>query len=154
MVQYRALDPLFISSKLDLTFRVDQVDHRSVWRASYHFDPETDAATVFTIMFEVSSSYGTVGLSLGTPLVSLPATTPRTHIHARASQASTSLSGAFRTLSKLVIIFVMIRGRHRGLPIAIDRAVTLPSEARTPAAPTPVKDEDDEMMDSGVMSPR
>lgn len=39
-----------------------------------------------------------------------------------------SLSGRFSTLSKLVVIIVMLRGRHRGLPIAIDRAVLLPDE--------------------------
>ncbi len=30
-------------------------------------------------------------------------------------------------LSKLILIAVMIRGRHRGLPVAIDHAVQLPS---------------------------
>jgi hypothetical protein len=39
-----------------------------------------------------------------------------------------SLSGAFSKLSKLVLIAVMIRGRHRGLPVAIDRAVLLPRD--------------------------
>ena len=32
------------------------------------------------------------------------------------------------TLSKLVISVVMLRGRHRGLPVALDRAVLMPSE--------------------------
>ncbi|KAK4054900.1 hypothetical protein OIV83_000824 [Microbotryomycetes sp. JL201] len=66
--------------------------------------------TIFSLMFEVSSAYGTVGLSLGN------------------NSNNTSLSGVLRTLSKLVLIAIMIRGRHRGLPIAIDRAVLLPSE--------------------------
>jgi Trk-type K+ transport system membrane component len=35
-----------------------------------------------------------------------------------------SLSGEMRTIPKLVIIGLMIRGRHRGLPMAIDRAVS------------------------------
>jgi hypothetical protein len=39
-----------------------------------------------------------------------------------------SLSGSFRKLSKVVLLAVMIRGRHRGLPIAIDRAVLLPRD--------------------------
>lgn len=43
-------------------------------------------------------------------------------------QNNTSLSGVLSTLSKLIICAVMIRGRHRGLPIAIDRAVLLPSD--------------------------
>ena len=38
------------------------------------------------------------------------------------------LSGSFRKLSKLVVILVMLRGRHRGLPVAIDRAVMLPKD--------------------------
>ena len=32
------------------------------------------------------------------------------------------------TLSKLVLCIVMLRGRHRGLPVALDRAVLMPSE--------------------------
>ena len=36
--------------------------------------------------------------------------------------------GTWSTLSKLVVIAVMIRGRHRGLPVAIDRAVMLPRD--------------------------
>ena len=31
-------------------------------------------------------------------------------------------------LSKLILCAVMLRGRHRGLPVAIDRAVLLPGE--------------------------
>ncbi|KAE8228750.1 hypothetical protein CF326_g6307 [Tilletia indica] len=65
---------------------------------------------IFHIMFELVSAYGTVGLSTGTPFDNF------------------SLSGRFRTLSKLVVCFVMLRGRHRGLPMAIDRAVLLPME--------------------------
>jgi len=65
---------------------------------------------IFNILFEIVSAYGTVGLSTGVPY------------------ANYSLSGAFRPLSKLIICVVMLRGRHRGLPVAIDRAVLLPSE--------------------------
>lgn len=43
-------------------------------------------------------------------------------------QANFSFSGAFTPLSKLIVCVVMLRGRHRGLPVAIDRAVLLPSE--------------------------
>ena len=39
-----------------------------------------------------------------------------------------SFSGVWHSLSKLILIAVMIRGRHRGLPFAIDRAVLLPGE--------------------------
>ncbi|KAG8892025.1 low affinity potassium transporter, partial [Tulasnella sp. 403] len=62
---------------------------------------------IFTILFEIVSAYGTVGLSLGIP------------------DQNYSFSGACRTLTKLIVILVMLRGRHRGLPVAIDRAVML-----------------------------
>ncbi|TDL22995.1 hypothetical protein BD410DRAFT_820980 [Rickenella mellea] len=66
--------------------------------------------TIFSIVFELISAYGTVGLSLGVPY------------------ANYSLSGAFAPLSKLIVCAVMLRGRHRGLPVAIDRAIMLPFE--------------------------
>jgi Trk-type K+ transport system membrane component len=65
---------------------------------------------MFNIIFELVSAYGTVGLSLG------------------VTYDNFSLVGGMRKLSKLVIIIVMLRGRHRGLPVAIDRAVMLPKE--------------------------
>lgn len=68
------------------------------------------AFSVFSIFFEVVSAYGNVGLSLGHP------------------SNSTSLSGHFTVFSKVVICAMMIRGRHRGLPYALDRAITLPSD--------------------------
>jgi hypothetical protein len=37
-------------------------------------------------------------------------------------------------LSKLIVCGVMLRGRHRGLPVAIDRAVMLPAEFRREGA--------------------
>lgn len=65
---------------------------------------------IFAILFEIVSAYGTVGLSLGFP------------------NFNTSFSGQFNVLSKLVIIAMLIRGRHRGLPYALDRAIMLPSD--------------------------
>lgn len=65
---------------------------------------------IFTIIFELVSAYGTVGLSLGIPTENY------------------SFSGALKPLSKLILCLVMLRGRHRGLPVAIDRAIMLPSE--------------------------
>ena len=62
------------------------------------------------IIFEVVSAYGTVGISVGLP-----------------TQAY-SFSGAWHGASKLVLCLVMLRGRHRGLPVALDRAVRLPGE--------------------------
>ncbi|AOW01857.1 cation transport protein-domain-containing protein [Yarrowia lipolytica] len=66
--------------------------------------------TGFTVLFEVVSAYGTVGMSMG------------------YDDVNTSLSGKFSTISKLIIIAMMIRGRHRGLPYSVDRAIILPSD--------------------------
>ena len=68
--------------------------------------------TMFDILFEIISAYGTVGLSLGVPW------------------ANTSLCSQFSVVGKLIIIAMEIRGRHRGLPYGLDRAVILPSESR------------------------
>ncbi|KAK5462964.1 low affinity potassium transporter [Exophiala xenobiotica] len=69
------------------------------------------AFTLFSVLFEIVSAYGTVGLSLGYPTI------------------NASFSAELHTLSKLVIIAMQIRGRHRGLPYELDRAVMLPSES-------------------------
>lgn len=66
--------------------------------------------SMFAVLFELVSAYGTVGLSLG-----------YTGINA-------SLCSQFSVLGKLVVLAMMIRGRHRGLPYGLDRAVLLPSE--------------------------
>ncbi|RKL03747.1 Potassium transport protein 1 [Fusarium oxysporum] len=68
------------------------------------------AFNVWPVLFEVISAYGNVGLSLGYPTV------------------STSFSSQFSTFSKLVVCAMMLRGRHRGLPYALDRAIVLPNE--------------------------
>ncbi|KAF1951633.1 hypothetical protein CC80DRAFT_424490 [Byssothecium circinans] len=67
--------------------------------------------TLFSVLFEIVSAYGTVGLSLGYP------------------GTSTSFSAQLKPLSKLIIIAMQVRGRHRGLPYALDRAILLPSES-------------------------
>ncbi|KAI9305917.1 cation transport protein-domain-containing protein [Cunninghamella echinulata] len=64
--------------------------------------------TVVTVIYECISAFGNVGSSM--------------------SNYATSQSAQYRTLSKLIIIILMYRGRHRALPAAIDRAVLLPSE--------------------------
>ncbi|KAL4942513.1 hypothetical protein BDV06DRAFT_191971 [Aspergillus oleicola] len=73
-------------------------------------DPDEPAFQVFPIFFEAVSAYGNVGLSLGYP------------------ETATSLSAQFSIFSKLVVCALMIRGRHRGLPSQLDRAVLLPSD--------------------------
>jgi Trk-type K+ transport system membrane component len=65
--------------------------------------------SIFNIIFEVVSAYGCVGISVGVPW------------------AAYSFCGAWHTGSKLILCAVMLRGRHRGLPVAIDRAILLPS---------------------------
>lgn len=64
--------------------------------------------SVFNFMFEIVSGYTNIGLSIGLP------------------DQSYSFSGGWYTGSKLVMIVMMIRGRHRGLPVALDHAVKLP----------------------------
>lgn len=68
------------------------------------------AFTMFNVLFEIVSAYGTVGLSLGYPTI------------------NASFSAEFGVIAKLVIIAMQIRGRHRGLPYELDRAILLPSE--------------------------
>lgn len=67
------------------------------------------AYSLFNILFEIVSAYSNNGISVGLPRV------------------SHSFSGGWRPGSKLVLILVMLRGRHRDLPVALDRAVKLPS---------------------------
>ncbi|KAF8824508.1 hypothetical protein HHX47_DHR8000420 [Lentinula edodes] len=81
---------------------------------------------LFRVLFELVSAFGGIGLSLGIPTVSCP-------WHMKVSyvdhvQENYSFVGAMRPLSKLVVIVIMVRGRHRGLPVAVDRAVMLPEE--------------------------
>lgn len=90
---------------------------------------DQDPIPLFAILFEVISAYCTVGLSMGYP------------------NTDTSLCAQFSTLGKLIICSCLYRGRHRGLPYAIDRAVLLPSDLHendadqelrlaTPSSPT------------------
>lgn len=77
---------------------------------SSQFERDPAVFSVFNVIFEVVSAYGTVGISVGVPW------------------ADYSFCGAWHTLSKLILCAVMLRGRHRGLPVAIDKAVLLPGE--------------------------
>ncbi|KAK1220584.1 hypothetical protein PQX77_016636 [Marasmius sp. AFHP31] len=65
---------------------------------------------IFRVLFELVSAFGGIGLTLGLPYDNF------------------SFVGGMRPLSKLVIIVIMVRGRHRGLPVAVDRAIMLPQE--------------------------
>ena len=74
-------------------------------------DLNQSSFSLFAVLFEIVSAYGTVGLSLGYPTI------------------NASFSAEFHSLSKLIIIAMQIRGRHRGLPYELDRAILLPSES-------------------------
>jgi Trk-type K+ transport system membrane component len=75
-----------------------------------NYNRDSVTYSVFNIIFEVVSAYGLVGLSTG------------------LLNEAYNLFGGFHKVSKFLICAVMIRGRHRGLPAAIDKAVLLPSE--------------------------
>ncbi|KAL1746627.1 cation transport protein-domain-containing protein [Schizophyllum fasciatum] len=76
-------------------------------------DPEKKWFDLFRVIFELVSAFGGIGLSLGFP------------------GDNYAFVGAMRPLSKIVVIVIMVRGRHRGLPVAVDRAVLLPRELVT-----------------------
>ncbi|KAF3399952.1 Low-affinity potassium transport protein [Penicillium rolfsii] len=78
---------------------------------SDHYNNQPVAFSTFNIIFEVVSAYGCVGVSLGYP------------------GRNYSFCGAWHTISKLILAAVALRGRHRGLPVAIDKAIMLPSES-------------------------
>ncbi|KAJ5578714.1 uncharacterized protein N7459_007678 [Penicillium hispanicum] len=78
---------------------------------SNHYEKQPVAFSTFNIVFEVVSAYGCVGVSVGYP------------------GKNYSFCGAWHTISKLILAAVALRGRHRGLPVAIDKAVMLPSES-------------------------
>eukprot|EP00767_Chilomastix_cuspidata_P000042 gnl/Chilomastix_cuspidata/1010.p1 GENE.gnl/Chilomastix_cuspidata/1010~~gnl/Chilomastix_cuspidata/1010.p1 ORF type:complete len:711 (+),score=295.18 gnl/Chilomastix_cuspidata/1010:294-2135(+) len=68
---------------------------------------EPEASNPFKAIFEIASAYGNVGLTLGHP------STP------------CSYSAVFNPVSKVVVIFVFLLGKHRGLPLSIDPAVNI-----------------------------
>lgn len=73
-----------------------------------HSTSDAETYSVFNFLFEIVSGYTNIGLSIGLP------------------DQSFSFSGGWYIGSKLVLIVMMIRGRHRGLPVALDHAVKLP----------------------------
>jgi potassium uptake Trk family protein len=77
---------------------------------THHSVGEPAIYSVFNILFEIVSGYTNIGISIGLP------------------DQAYSFSGGMYTGSKIVMILVMLRGRHRGLPVALDRAVRLPGK--------------------------
>ncbi|KFG87317.1 putative cation transporter [Metarhizium anisopliae] len=82
----------------------------SVSEATKLADPNQPAFSFFAIFFEVVSAYGGVGLTLGYPDI------------------TSALSTKFTTFGKVVMCAMMLRGRHRGMPYGLDRAIMLPDE--------------------------
>lgn len=78
---------------------------------SDHYSTQPVSFSTFNIIFEVVSAYGCVGVSVGYP------------------GKNSSFCGAWHAVSKLILAGVTLRGRHRGLPVAIDKAIMLPSES-------------------------
>ncbi|KAJ5991804.1 hypothetical protein N7451_007528 [Penicillium sp. IBT 35674x] len=76
-----------------------------------HFTAQPVAFATFNVIFEVVSAYGCVGVSVGYP------------------GKNYSFCGAWHPVSKIILAAVALRGRHRGLPVAIDKAIMLPSES-------------------------
>jgi len=70
--------------------------------------------TLFPVMFEVVSGFGNVGLSIGCNNCGV-----------------LSLSFAFSTFSKFVMIVIMVAGVHRSLPQDLDSAIVLPRRLLT-----------------------
>lgn len=105
-------------------------------------DPET--YSVFNIMFEVVSGYTNIGLSLGLPnqaysfsgglytgskIVMVLVMSKQSFL---SFHRSSSLLQDFLECNSLEsgvdLTLYLVRGRHRGLPVALDRAVRLPKE--------------------------
>ena len=114
-----ASQPLDLSAKQFVRQQVrGQLAHDLWWLAiavfiiscieGSNFERDPVVYSIFNIIFEVVSGYGCVGISTG------------------LSDQAYSFSGGWHTVSKLVLCAVMLRGRHRGLPVALDRAVRLP----------------------------
>eukprot|EP01116_Phalansterium_solitarium_P001514 TRINITY_DN11322_c0_g1_i1.p1 TRINITY_DN11322_c0_g1~~TRINITY_DN11322_c0_g1_i1.p1 ORF type:complete len:742 (+),score=231.61 TRINITY_DN11322_c0_g1_i1:48-2228(+) len=93
----RELCWLLLAVYLIVAFEADRV------RDDPHF-------TLFHIIFEIASGFGTCGLSLGYP------------------GSPVSFSGQLRPASKVVVMIVMFFGRHRDLPDAIDSTISLPEQ--------------------------
>lgn len=83
-----------------ILFVIAAVERRSLQNVS--------GFTLWALIFEIVSAYGTVGISLGTTYAS-----------------PLAFSAQFHVVSKLLMCMTMLLGRHRGLPDSIDRAVQL-----------------------------
>lgn len=77
-----------------------------------NFERNPIVYSVFNNIFETVSAYGCVVNSVGLP------------------DRDYSFAGALSTSSKVVLRAVMVRGRHKGLRVQIDKAVSMPREEK------------------------
>jgi hypothetical protein len=75
----------------------------------------------------VRSAYGNVGMSMGYSC----AVTKEENVSHSCKDVPYSLSGKWSANSKILLIAVMLVGRHRGLPDNIDSAIILPHNLTT-----------------------
>lgn len=75
---------------------------------SDHFKTDPLAFSTFNIIFECISAYSCVGVTVGFP------------------GQSFAFCGAWHKFSKLLLIAISLRGRHRGLSVIIDHAALFP----------------------------
>lgn len=75
---------------------------------SDHYKAEPLAFSTFNIIFEVVSAYSCVGVTVGYP------------------GKSDAFCSAWHTPSKLLLIVIALRGRHRGLSVIIDNTALFP----------------------------
>ncbi|KAJ5681593.1 uncharacterized protein N7477_001533 [Penicillium maclennaniae] len=75
---------------------------------SDHFNTNPLAFSTFNIIFESISAYSCVGVTVGFP------------------GQSFAFCGAWHTFSKLLLIAISLRGRHRGLSVIIDHTALFP----------------------------
>lgn len=86
------------TSWLFVVFLIISTAEQPLLAGSAAWPPPTQPGTsLFNVLFEMLSAYGTNGLSMGFPGV------------------NHSLSGMFRPVSKLAIMFLMVLGRHRSM---------------------------------------
>eukprot|EP01103_Thecamoeba_quadrilineata_P018025 TRINITY_DN6652_c0_g1_i1.p1 TRINITY_DN6652_c0_g1~~TRINITY_DN6652_c0_g1_i1.p1 ORF type:complete len:512 (-),score=41.30 TRINITY_DN6652_c0_g1_i1:161-1696(-) len=80
-----------------------------------HYRDYSQASNIFLrIVFEISSGFGTVGLSMGYP-------------------NEASFSGHMHPVSQFIVMLVMLFGRHRGLPRHVDPAINIGKQRKNDA---------------------
>ena len=132
----RLQDPTDTAFSLWGKFVLRVISEFQLLSASHNFPYLADIiAFSLACLFEIVSAYGTVGLSLGYPTI------------------NASFCTEFGVIAKLVIAAMQIRGRHRGLPYDLDRAILLPSESLHKKEDQDAARRAQRRMSSGAMDP-